>query len=164
MVHRGLATLSGALMLCFLLLTAFETESQFFLLHFYQASIYLLIILMLFYFEDHWAYALGIMAPSVWLVLHVGTGLLASTFQQIPGEIGRLFSGLTPSNGVAVTTVLIALLSALMIFFSWQRWKREFMGMHQEKAVLFGSLSVVVIYYAVLIYWFWHLVPQTPTT
>lgn len=162
MVHRGLATLSGALMLCFLLLTGYEP--QFFQLHFYQSLIYLLIILMLFYLEDHWAYALGIMAPAVWLLLNVGTGLLASTFRQIPGEVSRLFSGLTPNNGVAVITVLITLLSVMMIFFSWQRWKREFMGMDQEKTVLLGSFAVVVVYYAVLVYWFWHLVPQTTET
>jgi hypothetical protein len=159
MMHRGLATLSGALMLCFLLLTGFEP--QFFALHFYQSLIYLLIILMLFYFEDHWAYALGIMTPAVWLVLHVGTGLLASTFLQIPAEFSRIFSGVTPSNGVAVITVLIALLSAAMIFFNWARWKREFMGAKKESPVFLGSFIVVAIYYGVLVYWFWHLYPTT---
>lgn len=162
MMHRGLATLSGALMLCFLLLTGFEP--QFFALHFYQSLIYLLIILMLFYFEDHWAYALGIMAPAVWLLLQFGTGVVVSTFLQIPGEVARLFSGLTPSNGVAVITVLIALLSAAMICFNWIRWRREFMGAKKEWAVFFGSFVVVAVYYGVLIYWFWHLIPQLPGT
>lgn len=160
MVHRGLATLSGALMVCFLLLTAFEP--QFFELHFYQSLIYLLIILMLFYFEDHWAYALGIMTSAVWLVLHLGTGLLASTFRQIPSELSRLFSGLTPHNGVAVITVLIALLSVAMIIFNWARWKREFMGAKKERPVFVGSFIVVAIYYSVLVYWFWHLIPAAP--
>jgi len=158
MIHRGLATLSGALMVCFLLLTGFEP--QFFVLHFYQSLIYLLIILMLFYFEDHWAYALGIMTSAAWLVLHAGTGLLASTFRQIPSETSRLFSGLTPHNGVAVITVVIAVLSAAMIYFNWVRWKREFMGARKESSVFLGSLIVVTIYYGVLVYWFWHLIPQ----
>jgi len=162
MVHRGLATLSGALMLCFLALTAFET--QFFLLHFYQASIYLLIILMLFYFEDHWAYALGIMAPTVWILLSFGTGLLASAFSQVPNELGRLFRGLTPGNEVAALTVVIAILSVAMIISNWVRWKREFMGMNKEFHILAGSLAIVVVFYSVLIYWFWHLVPATAQT
>lgn len=159
MVHRGLATLSGALMVCFLLLTGFEP--QFFTLHFYQSLIYLLIILMLFYFEDHWAYALGIMAPAVWLVLHLGTGLIASTFRQVPSEMSRLFSGVTPSNGVAIITVLIAVLSVAMIIFNWVRWKREFMGARKESPVFLGSFVVVVVFYGVLIYWFWHVIPQS---
>lgn len=162
MIHRGLATLSGALMLCFLLLTAFET--QFFLLHFYQSLIYLIIILMLFYFEDHWAYALGILAPAAWLVLNFGTGLLASAFQQVPGELQRLFGGLTPHNGVAALTVIITVLAVVMIASCWARWKREFMGVKKESTVLLGGVAIVAVYYAVLIYWFWHLVPQVAPT
>ncbi len=51
--HRGIATLASALLICFLLLSHFEPE--FFLLHLYQSLIYLVIVLLLFYFEDRWA-------------------------------------------------------------------------------------------------------------
>ncbi len=60
MVHRGIATLAGALMLPFLYLS--NLEPQFFLLYLYPSLMYLAIILMLFYFEDRFAYMLGIVA------------------------------------------------------------------------------------------------------
>ncbi len=162
MMHRGLATLSGALMLCFLMLTAMPGETQFFLLHFYQAAIYLFIILMLFYFEDHWAYAIGIMAPAMWILLELGLGVLGSAVQQIPSQLSRLFGGVTPGNEVAVMRVIIAILCVAMIVFNVRRWKREFMGMQKEKFVLIGSFFVVVLYYAVLMAWFWNLIPREP--
>ena len=71
MVHRGIATLAGTLMVCFFLLATWEP--QYYLLHFYQAIAYLAIILLLFYFEDHWAYALGMQMPLVWIALMFGT-------------------------------------------------------------------------------------------
>ena len=58
MVHRGVASLALALATCFLVLSHFDP--QFFLVHFYESLIYLAIVLMLFYFEDRWAYMLGI--------------------------------------------------------------------------------------------------------
>src|SRR5713226_3186808 len=72
--HRGIATLASALLICFLLLSHFEPE--FFLLHLYQSLIYLVIVLLLFYFEDRWAYMIGILAPAVWLLLNYATGEL----------------------------------------------------------------------------------------
>ena len=67
MIHRGIATIALALGLCFLLLSHFD--AQFFLIHFYESLIYLAIVLMLSYFEDRWAYMMGIVAPAAWLVL-----------------------------------------------------------------------------------------------
>jgi hypothetical protein len=162
MMHRGLATLAGALMICFLLLTAFEP--QFFLLHFYQSLIYLLVILMLFYFEDHWAYAIGIIAPALWILLELGLGVLSSAIQQVPSQLSRLFGGVTPGNEVAMMRVIIALLCVAMIVFNVQRWKREFMGMQKEKSILIGSFLVVVAYYAILVAWFWNLIPREAAT
>ncbi len=54
MVHRGIVSLALAVMTCFLALSHFD--SQFFLIHFYESLIYIAIALMLFLFEDRWAY------------------------------------------------------------------------------------------------------------
>jgi hypothetical protein len=78
--HRGIATDASAVMICLLILSAMEPE--FFLLHFYESLIYLAIVLMLFYFEDKWAYMIGIVAPSVWLILAYGVGLLGGAMRQ----------------------------------------------------------------------------------
>src|SRR5690348_7372181 len=79
--HRGIATVASALLVCFLILSAMEPE--FFLLHFYESLMYLAIVLMLFYFEDKWAYMLGIVAPAVWLILAYGVGLLGGAMRQV---------------------------------------------------------------------------------
>ena len=47
-------TLAVLQVLCFLLLS--HLEPDFFLLHFYQTIVYLAVLILLFYFEDRWAY------------------------------------------------------------------------------------------------------------
>src|ERR1700745_3919286 len=73
-VYRDIATLVGAQVVCFLLLS--HLEPAFFLLHFYQTIIYLAILIMLFYTEDRWAYRIGIVAPAGWLAMTFATGFL----------------------------------------------------------------------------------------
>lgn len=60
--YREIAALAGLQVLCFFLLSHFEPS--FFLLHFYQTTVYLAILIMLFYMEDRWAYMIGIVAPA----------------------------------------------------------------------------------------------------
>ncbi len=155
MVHRGIATLAGALMLSFLWLS--NLEPQFFPLHFYQSLIYLVIILMLFYFEDKYAYMLGIIAPSAWLVMTYATGMLGGGLRQV----SRLMHAQMPNNQVSFMAAITAVLSILMIVFCAYRWKREYSGMGKGKITFVVSFTVVVVYYAILIAWFWNLVPKT---
>ena len=54
--YRDIATLAGVQTLCFLVLT--HLEPNFFLIHSYQSILYIAILVMLFYMEDHWAYKL----------------------------------------------------------------------------------------------------------
>lgn len=152
--HRGIATLASALMICFLLLSHFEPE--FFLLHFYQSLIYLTILLMLFYFEDRWAYMIGILAPAVWLLLTYATGVLGGALRQV----SRLVQAQRPTSQVSLLAALMTLLSVLLIALCAYRWKREFAGLAKGRSTFLVSLGVVVVYYAVLVVWFWRMVPQ----
>ena len=154
MVHRNIATLSGALMVCFLLLTFYEP--QFFGLHFYQALIYLIIILMLFYFEDRWAYSFGILTPATWLVLTYMTGLLGGALRQV----GRLMHAQTASNAVSVIAAIIAVLSLAMIATCAYYWKREFAGLGKGWSTFLPGLAIVAAYYGLLVYWFWNIFPK----
>jgi hypothetical protein len=157
MVHRGIATLAGLLMVCFLLLSHFEP--QYFLLHFYQALIYLIIILMLFYFEDQWAYALGILTPAVWLLLTFATGLLGGALRQV----SRLMQAQRPTNEVSLLVALMAALALGLIAVCTYRWKRELAGLGKGWQTFGVSFLVVVVYYTILVAWFWNLVPsETP--
>jgi hypothetical protein len=147
MVHRGIATLALALGLCFLLLSHFDP--QFFLIHFYESLIYLAILLMLFYFEDRWAYMMGIVAPATWLVL---TALWSS----LPGFSLQMAYAFRPDSAfftIGLLTTFVLVLSVGLIVCCANRWRHEFTGLHKGWSTFFISLAVVGLYYAFLVIW-----------
>ena len=153
MIHRGLASLALTLGLCFLLLSHFD--AQFFLIHFYESLVYLTIVLMLFYFEDRWAYMMGIVAPAAWLVLT----LAWSGVRGVARDISLVF---TPGDAFFETgllTTLAIVLSIALIATCAHRWRREFRGLHKGWSTLLVSMAVVGAYYAVLILWILHWPP-----
>jgi len=155
MPQRGIATLAAALMLSFLYLT--HLEAEFFLLHLYQSLIYLAILLMLFYFEEQYAYMLGMLAPTVWLAATYGSGLLGVAARQM----GHLLEAQRPTNQVNLMTGIIAILNVVLLASCAYLWKREYAGLHKfGRTFAIGSI-VVVLYYAGLIAVFWQMTPGT---
>jgi hypothetical protein len=151
MVHRGIATLAGLLMTCYILLSHFDPD--FFLLHLYQSLIYLVVILMLFYFEDHYAYMLGMIAPAASLIMMMATGLISSGLRQVGWLFSPPYAGHKP-DPVALMAAATAVMLLMMIGFCAYRWKREYAGLGKGWTTFLVSLGVVVVYYGVLIYWF----------
>jgi len=147
MVHRGIASLALGLAVCFLFLSRFD--GQFFLIHFYESLIYLAIVLMLFYFEDRWAYMMGMVAPAAWLVLTaVWGGLRGLTLQISPAfHVGSSFF---PDG---LLTALVVVLSVALIVCCANRWRHEFVGLGKGWSTLLVSLAVVGAYYGVLVLW-----------
>jgi hypothetical protein len=151
MVHRGIATLAGLLMFCYILLS--HVDADFFFLHLYQSLIYLVIILMLFYFEDHYAYMLGMIAPAASLILMMSTGLITAGLRQV----GYLFKPPYPGHQVEPVALMAAItpvMLILMIIFCAYRWKREYAGLGKGLSTFLVSLGIVVVYYGVMIFWF----------
>jgi hypothetical protein len=62
--YCDIATPAGVQVFCFLLLS--HLESDFFLIHFYQTTIYLALLILLFYMQDRSAYVIGMLAPAAW--------------------------------------------------------------------------------------------------
>lgn len=151
--HRGIATLSSALVVSFFALGHFDP--QYFLLHLYESLLYIAIVLLLFYFEERWAYMLGMVAPAVWLVMTYATGLLGGAMRQF----SRLMHMQGTSNEVSLLAGITAVLSVLMIIFCAYRWKREFAGLGKGRNTFLVSLAVVGVYYAALVLWFWNMIP-----
>jgi hypothetical protein len=151
MVHRGIATLAGVLMCCYALLS--HLEPDFFLLHLYQSLIYLVIILMLFYFEDQYAYMLGMLAPSAWLLLSMSIGITGTAMRQVWWMIKPPYPGHRVDD-VAIVAAITTVLAFMMIGFCAYRWKREFSGLGKGKSTFFISLGVILVYYGVLVFWF----------
>jgi hypothetical protein len=147
MTHRGLATISSALAICFLLLSHFD--GQFFPVHFYESLIYLAIVLMLFYFEDRWAYMIGMLAPAAWLGLNFAWGGLHSLVVQVTSAVHPH----DPFFAMGVLSTAATVLSFAMIASSAYRWEREFKGLGKGWSTLVISAGVVGAYYAIIVVW-----------
>jgi hypothetical protein len=155
MVHRGIATLAGLIIFCYFLLS--HLEPQFFLLHLYQSVIYMVIILMLFYLEDHWAYMLGMLAPAVWILLLFSVGMLEAGGR----ELTQLLRFRGVENHISLMAGITAILSAIMIGLCAYRWKREYAGMGHTASTLIISAIIVIIYYGILVVWFVRQIPPS---
>ncbi len=152
-LHRGIATLASAQVLCFVLLS--NLEPDFFLLHLYQSIIYIALLLLLFYSEERWAYMIGMLTPAVWLVLAYAAGMLGGAARQVLQLLK-----LQPTNAVSLLAAATALLAVLMIAFCAYRWKREYSGLGKWRSTFLVSLGIVTAYYATLVIWFWRMIPQ----
>jgi hypothetical protein len=154
MIHRGIATIALALALCFLLLSHFDP--QFFLINFYESLIYIAIVLMLFYFEDRWAYMMGIVAPAIWLVLTTTWSGVSAIWHQILGMFHPRSAFLATDF---LTTAAFAL-SVVLIVCCANRWRREFAGLRKGWSTLLVSLAIAAAYYAVVVIWILHWPPR----
>jgi len=155
--YRDIATIAGAQVICFLLLS--HLEPQFFLLHFYQTIIYIAMLIMLFYMEDRWAYMIGMLAPAVWLGMVFATGLLGGAARQV----WRVTRGQGFNNEVSFVAAISALLSVLMIVFCARHWKREYAGLGKTISTFAVGVGVVALYYGILAFWFWNMIPTQVT-
>jgi hypothetical protein len=152
--YRDIATLAGAQLLCFSLLT--HLEPNFFLVHLYQSILYIAILVMLFYMEDRWAYMIGMLASFVWLAMAYATGILGSAVRQM-GELRRNSAS---ANGVAVIALLTALIAVLMIALCGRHWNKEYAGLGKTRSTFLVSLGIVAVYYGILITFFWEMIPN----
>ncbi len=121
--YREIAALSILQIVCFFLLS--HLEPDFFLLHFYQTIVYLAILIMLFYMEDRWAYMIGIIAPAVWLIMSLASGLLGGAARQVL----QLGHGRALTNPISFLAGVTAILSLLMIAACARRWMKEYSGL-----------------------------------
>jgi hypothetical protein len=152
--YRDIATLAGAQLICFLVLT--HLEPNFFLVHLYQSILYIGILVMLFYMEDRWAYMIGMLASFVWLGMAYATGILGSAIQQI----AELRNGPATSVAVGSIALLTAVIAVLMIAFCGRHWKREYAGLGKTRSTFLVSFGIVAVYYAILVVFFWQMIPN----
>jgi hypothetical protein len=152
--YRDIATLAGAQLLCFSLLT--HLEPNFFLVHLYQTILYIGILVMLFYMEDRWAYMVGMLASFVWLGMAYATGILGSAARQM----GELRGGIASRNGIALIALLTAVIAVLMMALCGRHWKKEYAGLGKTRSTFLVSLGIVAVYYGILITFFWEMIPN----
>jgi hypothetical protein len=152
--YRDVATLAGAQIACFLLLT--HLEPNFFLIHLYQSILYIAILVLLFYMEDRWAYMIAMMASVVWLGLAYESGILGSAVRQL----SQLRSASLTANLVGIAALTTALLAALMIASCSRHWTKEYSGLGKLRSTFLVSFGIVAVYYGTLLRFFWDMIPN----
>jgi|SRR5579859_362280 len=141
--YRDIATLAGAQIVCFVVLT--HLEPSFYLLHLYQSILYIAILVMLFYMEDRWAYMIGMLASAVWLGMAYASGMMGTAVRQFVER-----SAGTSTTAVGAITILTALISILMIALCGRHWKKEYAGLGKTTRTFAISFGVVAVYYGIL--------------
>lgn len=152
--YRDIATLAGAQVVCFMLLT--HLEPDFFLLHLYQSILYVAMLVMLFYMEDRWAYMIGMVASVAWLGMAYAVGMLSAAARQL----AQITNPNWTVNAVSLIAAATALIAVLMIVFCGRHWMKEYSGLGKTRNTLLVSLGIVGAYYAILVIWFWEMVPR----
>jgi len=151
MTHRGIATLAGAAIASFLVLSVYDR--QFLLLHLYESAIYMVLLFLLKYEEEEWVYVLGIAAPAAWLIL-----ISATDLSGIVRQAERVLEFHRPDDAANLVGGVTMLISLLMLGTCVYRWWQARWGFRHAWRTAGVIASIVVVYYGVLVAWFSHMV------
>jgi hypothetical protein len=146
MTNKAVFTLAAILVVLFFWLSNYDRF--FFLAHFLQAGFYLVVLLLLFYGLEEYAYVMAVVAPLFWIVLAALAGIVTSGFQ----GLGRLVSGGALERPVETVAGFILLGSLALIAVSAAAYKREVWGAPGALRSAVTALVVVGGYYLVLLY------------
>lgn len=151
--NKPVVTVAAGMMVLFLLVAEYDI-TQLLLLHFFESLIYMIIILLFFYLEDRFAYALGILVPTVWIVLNFATGFLQIGLR----ELLRALTLRGVYNPVGLLGGLILLTGLLLILLSLQALRREIVGTPYLRSTLLVGGAITAAYYGIVIFWFYRTV------
>lgn len=145
MSHRTVFALATVQMVLFFLVSNYD--HYFFMLHFLGSLIYILMLLLLFYDLDEWAYVMGFVAPLFWIVL----ALLGGTLQASLRGLWQLVRVPGTANMLDVLGGLVLLMGVALMVASGGAFRREVWGRPGALGIVIWSTVVVGVYYAVLI-------------
>lgn len=146
MANRTVFTLATAMMLLFFLVSNFDRF--FFTVHFLESLIYLVILLLLFYGLEDWAYVVGFVTPLVWMVLTLLSGTSLMGLRAL-GQAAVSFSIPNPADFLSGVIMVVGL---VLMVASARAFRREVWGARGAlRTALLGS-GLVGVYYAVLIF------------
>ena len=151
---RNVATLAGAQILFFLVLT--QLEPRFFIIHLYQLIPHVAILILLGCGQARWAYMLGPLVSVVWLCLAFMAGLLSSAVERL-----RTFGNFgSAENLVALLALATAMIAVLITVLCRIHWVKEYSECAPSWRAFLISLGIVVAYYGILLRWFWDMIPN----
>lgn len=149
MANRGVFSLTVLVMVLFFL--ASHYDNSLFLLHFLEAVIYGVILLLLFYGIEEWAYPMAFLSPLLWTILTGLSGTLTMGVRSLWQAVS--FQQVTfGAQGVVAGLIFVA--GLLLIIASGRAFCREIYGRPGIASAVVGSVVVVAVYYAVVL-WAW---------
>lgn len=144
-MNRTVFTLATVMILLFFLLTNYDRF--FFAVHFLEATIYLVVLLLLFYGIEDWAYGIGTLAPLFWIVLALLSGPLHLGLR----ALGKLVTFQGVENPVNFLSGLIFLGALALTISCGRSFYRNIWGTQGAWRTALLSVVVVGVYYAVLV-------------
>ncbi len=142
MGEKTIFALSAALMVLFFLMSNYER--QFFVVHCLQASFYLIVLLLLYYGLEEWAYVMAFVAPIPWIVVPLWSAAAA-------GSLGTLITPPQVWSPVDVLGLGIFLGSIALLGVSGWTYKKDIWGRPGALKTALGAIAIVGVFYAVLI-------------
>lgn len=152
--NRDIAVLAGVQTLCFVALT--QLEPRFLFIHLYQMIPYAAILLFIAYRKERWAYMVGPLVSAAWLGLAYMAGLLDSAVLRLWTPSNNTFE----ANLVSLLAALTGVIAVTVTLRCRIHWTREFAGQGLARRTFFVSLAAVAGYYAILLHWFWDMIPN----
>lgn len=145
MANRSVFTLAAILMVLFFLVSNYDR--YFFLIHFFGSLIYVVMLLLLFYGLEEWAYAMGFVTPLLWIMLMSLAGTLVASLR----GLGQLLSSQAIRNPLDVLAGLVLVAGLALMAASGRAFWREVWGRPGAVRAAVLATAVVGAYYAVLI-------------
>lgn len=145
MANRGVFTLATIMMVLFFLASHFD--NYFFPLHFLETVIYAVILLLLFYGIEEWAYVMGFLSPLLWMILTLLSGTLLAGL----AGLARVVTLQPAENPKAVVAGLVFVAGLALMVVSARAFSHEVWGRPEARRVLAGASLAVVAYYAVVL-------------
>lgn len=151
MAHRTVFTLAALMMLLFFLVSNYDRF--FFTVHFLTSLIYIVMLLLLYYDLDDWAYVMGVVAPLFW----IGLTLLSGTSLMGLRTLGRAVTFQPVHNPADLLSGIIFVVGLVLVAASGRAFRREVWGTRGALRTALLATVLVGVYYAVLIWALWHL-------
>ena len=139
----GLAAAMGAL--SFLVA---RYDQFFFTLHFLESLIYLVILLLMFYRLEEWAYVFGMAAPVFWLLFAGAAGMLSGNV----AEFGKALIGSGINSPVRVVGGVMIFVALGLLVASVRAFKKVVWGTPEAVRILAIGTGIVVAFYVSIAY------------
>ena len=130
--------------------------SQFFFFELAKSTIFLAIAVLVFYGESRLSYMLGIIAPVLWFIVDILTGIFFTDFRVLLAYVtgGPVAALETPLHGIS------RLAAVLLIVVSFRAWRKQVPEKFFGRT--FWICSVVSLIYAVVLaVWYLRLMQGT---